>query len=139
MSVETYTTMITRLYMGLFFVSVLMSIVGIWHRIRKKTLKHWWMIPYSIIYPIFAVCSTITAYIAYDDPSDPNFRTYKNWELRDFAFNDLKMLVIWLAVGVLLYLIFRKRNPVKKRWAVSFVLFMILLAVMIALSIIKLS
>jgi len=103
MYIETYTDIIIRLYFILFLSLIPIGILRLWKRIQKKTLKYWWIIPYSMIYLIFAAFSTFIASMAYDDPADPNYITYKNWDLCDFVFHDIKMLVIWLLIGAVLY------------------------------------
>lgn len=73
-----------------------------------KPFKYWWIIPYSLLYLLSAQMLTFTAYIAYDDPADPNYMHYKDWELKDFILSDIKRLVIWLFIGVILFLILKK-------------------------------
>lgn len=115
MSIETYTTIITRFYIVLFLFSVFTGIAALYKKIRKKPLRCWWLIPYSMIYSIFALCNTSIAFIAYDDPSDPNYQRYQNWKLHDFVIHDMKTLMIWLLIGGLLYfLLERKHLKIKK-------------------------
>lgn len=115
MSIETYTTIITRFYIGLFLLLVFAGIAALCKKIRKKPLKCWWLIPYSMIYSIFALCNTFIAFIAYDDPADPNYRRYQNWELHDFVFNDMKTLMVWLLIGGSLYFLFERKHLKIKR------------------------
>ena len=100
----------TYFYVGLFLLSILTGIVAIWMRIRKKPLKFSWVIPCSILYSIFAFTGTATAYIAYDDIADPNYWIFKNWNLQDFVFNDIKMLIIWLFISALVYWVLGRKE-----------------------------
>lgn len=130
MGIEMYITSVIYLYIGLFLLAVVMGIVAIWHRIRKKTLKCWWLIPCSMLYLIFTTCITFTAYIAYDDLADPNYSTYRNWGLRNFILNDIKMLAIWVFIGELLYLVF-ERKKCNKSISVGCTALLIFLAVLL--------
>lgn len=109
MSIEVYAMTMIRLYIGLILFFIVSGVVDIWNRIRKKTPKYWrGIIPCSILYLITAMFSTCAASIAYDDPADPNYARYAGWELRDFILHDIKTFIIWLLIGVLLYLVFEK-------------------------------
>lgn len=135
MSIETYATVMTRFYTGLFLLFILAGIVAIWKRIRKKPLKFSCLIPCSIFYSIFAFTGTATAYIAYDDIADPNYRIFKNWKLQDFVFNDIKMLIIWLFIGALVYWIFgrKERKRFIKIGFAAAIIVLIILFVMLTL------
>ncbi len=127
---------------GLFFLSVFSGIVLTWDRIRKNTLRYWWIFPCSIFYVVSALLSTFTAYIAHDDPADPNFRRYENWGLKDFVLNDIKTLIIWLLIGAALHFVFDRRECKKviKVGCIALLAFLaVLSAVVILLSITKLS
>lgn len=142
MSIEMYVTSVIYLYIGLFSLAVVMGMVAIWRRIRKKTLKCWWLIPCSMLYLIFAICITFTAYIAYDDPADPNYSIFKNWGLHDFILNDIKMLAIWAFIGALLYLVFEGKKgikPIRVGCSALLIFFAILFVVLIMLSFTKVS
>lgn len=109
MSIEIYAITMICLYMGFILFFIIFGVVDIWNRIRRKTLKYWWgIIPCSILYLITAMFSTFAASIAYDDPADPNYARYAGWELHDFILHDIKTFIIWLLIGVLLYLVFEK-------------------------------
>lgn len=110
MSIETYADIMMKFYMGLFLLSVFAGAAAIWSKIRKKTLKYWWLIPCTILYSIVAVFNVFTAYIAYDDPADHNYRIYRNWELKDFILNDIKVLLIWVFIVAALYLVLRRKE-----------------------------
>lgn len=131
MSIEAYITFIMRLYGGLFLLVILIGAVEIWNRIRKKTRKYWLgIIPYSILYLISAVFSTFIAFIAYDDPSDPNYARYEDWGLHDFILHDIKTFILWLFIGILLYLAFGSKSTkksIKIGCAILLGFFMILL------------
>lgn len=133
MNIETYVTIVLRLYAGLFLLSAFAGAVGIWKRVREKPLKFWWGIsPCAILYSFFASLSTFVAYLAYDDPSHPQYHEFKDWGLYDFMMHDVKTLIIWLAIGFLFY--FASENKVvrgimKKRiiWVAAGLLVVILL------------
>ena len=142
MSIEMYAEIIIRVYAGLFLLSVLAAAVGIWKRIRKKTFKFWWTIPCSMLYSIFAAVSTSTAYIAYDDIADPNYPKFKDWKLLDFVLNDIKMLALWLFIGVVLCLIFARkecRKSIKIGCAVLLIISAVVFLAIMALSFTKFS
>lgn len=108
MSIETYTAIVIRVYIILFLCLIPIGILKLLRGIQKKSLKYWWVIPHSMIYSIFAVFSTFIASMAYNDPADPNYSAYESWELGDFVFHDIKMLAVWLLVGILFYFVFEK-------------------------------
>lgn len=138
MNIETYATIVFRLYAGMFLLSVFIGAVGIWKRIRKKPLKFWWGIsPCAILYSFFATISTFVAYLAYDDLSHPQYDEFKNWGLYDFILHDVKTLIIWLAIGFLLYFLSENnviKGNVKKKiiWAVIGVVVVLLLVMFVA-------
>ena len=108
MSINIYCVGIICFYIGLTLLFLCIGIVGIWNQIHQNPFKYWWIIPYSLLYLLSAQMLTFTAYIAYDDPADPNYMHYKDWELKDFILSDIKRLVIWLFIGVILFLILKK-------------------------------
>lgn len=131
MSIETYADIMMKFYMGLFLLSVFAGVAAIWSKIRKKTLKYWWLIPCTILYSIVAVFNVFIASIAYDDPADPNYRIYQNWKLKDFILNDMKVLIIWLFIVGLLYLVLRRKEykmPTKTCRLTALIFFAVLLA-----------
>lgn len=109
MNIETYANSMIYFFIGLFLVLIVMGIVCFVQKIRGRSVKHWWIILYSIGYSIFAMYNTFIPFIAYDDPADPNYHIFKGWELRDFIVNDIKMLAIWLLIGVLIYGFFNRK------------------------------
>lgn len=110
MRIDTYVDIMNYFFIGLFLFSILMGIVAIWKRIKKKPLKYGWIIPFTMVYSIFALYNTFIAYIAYDDISDPNYSRYENWKLYNFILNDLKMLILWLFIGVIFSVIFSRKQ-----------------------------
>ncbi|MCI9463704.1 MAG: hypothetical protein HFI48_07445 [Lachnospiraceae bacterium] len=113
MSIETYANTMIYFFLALFLLSVLADVIVILSIIRKKPLKYWRIMVWSTLYALFAMFNTSIAYIAYDDPSDPNFWRYENWNLHDFVVSDIKMLIFWLFLGALIYLISEKANGKK--------------------------
>lgn len=93
MSIETYANTMIYFFLALFLLSVLADVIVILSIIRKKPLKYWRIMVWSTLYALFAMFNTSIAYIAYDDPSDPNFWRYENWNLHDFVVSDIKMLI----------------------------------------------
>lgn len=108
MSIESYCRGVIHFYIGLMLLFLCIGVVGIWYKIRKRPFKYWWIIPYSLLYLYSAQILTFTAYLAYDDPSDPNYKHYKGWELKDFILSDIKWFAIWLFIGALLLLVSKK-------------------------------
>lgn len=115
MSIEIYASMMMKLFAGVFLLSVLAGVTAVVSRIRKRTVKYWWLIPCAMVYSVVAVFNTFIASIAYDDPADPNYSIYKGWELRDFILNDLKVFAIGLFLVALLYLILRRKNKLQEK------------------------
>lgn len=113
MSIETYANTMIYFFLALFLLSVLADVIVILSIIRKRPLKYWRIMVWSTLYALFAMYNTSIAYIAYDDPSDPNFWRYENWNLHDFVVSDIKMLIFWLFLGALIYLISEKANGKK--------------------------
>ncbi|GFI23581.1 hypothetical protein IMSAGC011_02370 [Lachnospiraceae bacterium] len=127
MEIEIYVNIILYLYIGLFLLSIFTGIIALWKRIRKKSLKYAWVIPYLILYSLFALFNTFIAYNSYDDCSNPNYSRYENWKLPNFILNDVKMLIIGLFFGGIFYFVFvrKKCNILIKKGAVA-VLFVIM-------------
>ena len=50
--------------------------------------------------------------ISYDDISDPNYETYKDWNTWKFILCDIKHLLFWTGIGVLNYLGFIRKNRI---------------------------
>lgn len=113
MSIETYTDGIMFLHLGLFICLVIAGIAVIWRKICGKKTKCWWLIPCAMYYSVFVVIGTFMASMAYDDPADPNFARYGNWELRNFILNDMGRLIVWLCIGLLFYLAFERKDGKK--------------------------
>ncbi|MBD5457020.1 MAG: hypothetical protein HDR27_00435 [Lachnospiraceae bacterium] len=139
MSIETYTNFIIRLFGVLFLLFTLMGAVGIWKRMRGKTLKYWWVIPCSILFSFSTLFSTFIASIAYNDPADPNYAKYEGWELHNFILHNMKTFLIWLLIGILLYFVFEgkaTKASIKTMCATVLNFLAILLVAMIVLSLI---
>ena len=76
----------------------------------KKPFRYWrGIIPCAALYSISALFSTSVAYIAYDDIADPNYERYAGWTLREFVLHDIKTFMIWLFIGVLFYLAWKRK------------------------------
>ncbi|MDE5748093.1 MAG: hypothetical protein K2I21_11025 [Acetatifactor sp.] len=120
MSIDIYAFVSYCYFVVLFLLSILAGIVVLVQCIRGKEItKHWLVIPILILYSFGAQFNTFTAYIAYGDPAEPNYRIYQNWELHNFILKDIIFLVIWLCIGVLLYLLVNwYKKSIKTRRAV---------------------
>ena len=140
MDIKTYMANIICFYLGLLLLFVLAGIIIlILSVIRKKAIKCWWIIPYSILYLIYALLSAAIAGIAYDDIADPNYWRYEGWKLHDFVLNDVRKIAIWLLLGALLYFVFERKETnkvIKTGGKVLLIILAILTVVMIALSIV---
>lgn len=110
MSIETYTDSIMFLHIGIFICLVFTGIVMAWRKLCGREVKQWWIIPCIMYYCTCAVFGTLMAFMAYDDPADPNFSRYGNWKLHNFILNDLARLIIWSAIGLLFYLAFERKD-----------------------------
>ncbi len=132
MSIDTYAYVMIYIFIGLLLLSVLAGMAAIVMKIRKKTVKCWWIIPCTIMYSFVAVYNLFIPYIAYDDPADPNYRTFKNWGLRDFMLNDCKMLIIFLLAILLLYFVRKRKGySIKANGLAVLIVFAILSVVVI--------
>lgn len=134
MSIEAYADTMIYFHMGLFLLLIIIGVVAIWNRIRGRAVKHGWIIPYAVCYSISAFYGTFTAFIAYDDPADPNYGIYEGWKLCDFVLNDIKRLLIWFVIGVLLYFAFERKECkrfIKTGRATALILATILLVLVI--------
>ncbi|MDE7223770.1 MAG: hypothetical protein K2O34_08340 [Acetatifactor sp.] len=139
MSIETYANTMICLYGGLFLLAIFMGGVMIWRGIRKKPLKLKWLIFYFCLtfYSVFASYGIFIPYIAYDDSADPNYGIFKNWTLHNFILNDIKMLIIWLFIGVLFYVVLTRIEYgkfIKKGLIVLLAVLAVLLAAVLILS-----
>ncbi len=116
MSIETYTTAVFRLKLFAFLLLIPVGLWMLWRRLQKKPVRYWWAVPYSMACLIFAIFSTAIAAIAYDDPSDPNYRIFAEWELMDFVLQDIKTLAVWALLGALLCFVFGRKgsSPLKR-------------------------
>mgnify|MGYP007033928682 FL=1 len=110
MCIDIYVNIMEYFFSRLFLLFTFIGIIAIWRRMRKKPLKYGWVIPLIMVYSIFALYNIFIASIAYDDISDPNYSRYKSWELHDFILNDLKMLIVWLIIGVIFYFKFSRKQ-----------------------------
>lgn len=113
MNIETYSTFMFRLYGVLFLLSILFGIFDLIRRICKKDLKCWWAFPWAIVFFFFAMFGTFAPYNAYHDPSNPSYWKYKDWEFHNFILNDIKIFVIGLFIGGILYFIFDRKSSKK--------------------------
>lgn len=111
MNIETYGWIMCIIFTGLFAVSVLAGIIALGYNIvKRKPLKYGWIIPCVIVYSVFALFNTFVPSIAYDDISHPNYSRYEGWSLPDFILNDIKMLLLWVFIGIFLYFRFHKKE-----------------------------
>lgn len=129
--IETYSAIMAYLYTGLFLLSVLAGLLAVWNRIRKRAFPYWWVVPYSAVYSIAALCNTFIAYLAYDDISHPNYERYANWKLHHFILNDVRMLAAGLLIGAGLFFLHKRKEskPSAKRGCIAVLVFLLLLFV----------
>lgn len=110
MSIERYTLFMACFHGGLFFFLIVAGVVEFFIRIRKRTLKFWWVTPCAISYSQWATVITTAVYMVLDDVSHPDYWKYKDWGLWDFVFLHIKILIIWLLIGALFYFLFEKSH-----------------------------
>ena len=106
---ETYDSVILLMSFAGIFAGI---VGGIVHALYKRTLKY---IGLFLCVAGFCFCTVFTHMIvslAYGDPSDPNYETYKDWNLYRYLLSDIRCLIIWLGIAVLNYFAFVKRNRV---------------------------
>lgn len=115
MNIETYVGKIVGFYMVLFLFTILLGIVEICNRIRKNKVIWAGFFPCSLLYSIIGIFSTFSAYLAYDDITDPSYGSYKDWVLQDFILQGIRTFLIWLSIGVSLYLLSEWNTLKKKR------------------------
>lgn len=107
MNIDTYGSMMSWLYLGLMSLALLAVILVTVLRVLRRPLRHDWLAPYTVLYSVCACMGMITALLAYDDVASPNYHMYKDWQLHHFVLNDIRMLVVWAALGVVLGALFR--------------------------------
>lgn len=136
MSIETYTTAVFPLYLFAFLLLIPVGIWMLWRKLRKKPVRYWWAVPYSMVCLVFAIFSTAIAAIAYDDPADPNYRIYEGWELKDFVLQDIKTLAVCALLGAVLCFVFGRKGsgPIKKFCGALLVAFAIVVVLLVLLS-----
>lgn len=110
MSIERYTLFMACFHGGLFFFLIVVGVVEFFIRIRKRILKFWWVTPCAISYSQWTTMLTLKVYMVHDDVSHPDYWKYMDWRLRDFVFLNIKILIIWLLIGALLYFLFEKSH-----------------------------
>ena len=81
----------------------------------KNTVKYTWLFACIAGFCFFTALIHENILISYDDISDPNYETYKNWDLRQFILSDLRRLMFWVGIGVLNYFGFIRKNKVIRR------------------------
>lgn len=108
---ETYGELIFLISFVGIFISI---IVGITIALCKRTLKYTWLFLCIVGFCFFTAFRHIMVLIAYGDVADPNYETYKNWNVCRFILSDMIRLVIWSAIGVWNYLAFIRRNKLFK-------------------------
>lgn len=137
MNIETYARFVSKLYIGIFVSTTLMCIVEIWNRLRNQKATLWaGIFPCSFLYSISALLSTLFGFIAYDDLSNPNYARYENWALHDFVLQDIRTFLIWLSIGISLYLLSEWNSPKKsihKKRLILFIFIFILLSIILKL------
>ena len=109
---ETYDKIITFLSMAGFFLA---PAAGIIYLIRKKSARNVWIFGCLTLFFLFTVVRHCVFLIAYDDPSDPNYASYKDWTLGRLIFSDFYWLIIWIGIGMINYLAFVKKNKIVRR------------------------
>ncbi len=109
MNIETYTTCMIRLYICLLVLALSGELIRTARLLRNQTanvqkIKRIWRDTFCLLlYLISALFYITIADLACNDPSSPNFEQYKNWGFKNFMFQDIKILLIWLAVGAALH------------------------------------
>ena len=64
MSIGTYTDGIIVVHMVLFFCLIVAGIAAVWRRIRKKKIRHWWLIPKVIGTPVMLILTAVISMLA---------------------------------------------------------------------------
>ena len=88
---------------------------------------------------VISICSKLAFCVDfYDDPTEPGYTTFKNWRLYDFILNDIRMLIIWLFIGALLYIVVKRiesRRPIKKGFVILLAVLAVLFVAVMILSV----
>ena len=85
----------------------------------KNTVKYTWLFACIAGFCFFTVLIHGNILISYDDISDPNYETYKDWNTWKFILCDIKHLLFWTGIGVLNYFGFIRRNRMIRRLCIA--------------------
>lgn len=110
MNIDTYERIMGWFYLGLMLLALLAVLVVIVLRILRRPFRYDWLAPYVVLYSTCAGMGMLSALLAYDDVASPNYHMYKDWQMHHFVLNDIRMLMVWAAVGVVLDSLFRRRR-----------------------------
>lgn len=92
MNIETYVGKIVGFYMVLFLFTILLGIVEICNRIRKNKVIWAGFFPCSLLYSFIGIFSTLSAYMAYNDITEPGYGSYKGLGITGFYFTGCQKL-----------------------------------------------
>ena len=108
-SMETYGDITGLLGFAGVFVSLA---AGIAYAIWKKTWRYTWLFLCIAGFCFFTFLTNVIIMISYDDISDPNYETYKDWNTWKLILCDIKHLLFWTGVGALNYFGFIRKNRI---------------------------
>ncbi len=81
---------------------------------NHKTFRYIWLPGCAAGFFVFTAFIHLLILIAYDDVGGPNYETYKDWEIYDFIWSDVKRLIFWVGIGILNYLAFIRQKKIIK-------------------------
>ena len=114
---------------GICIIAFLLAIiVGIVHAVCIKSPRYLWFWGCLIGFCFFTVFRHLTVVMAYDDPADPNYHIFKNWDVYRLILSDVLHLVCWAGVGVLSYFGFiRKKRILREVVLCGWIIFLAVL------------
>lgn len=98
---------------------------------NHKTFRYIWLPICGAGFCVFTAFVHLVVLISYDDIGGPNYEAYKDWDIYDFIWSDVKCLVFWTGIGMLNYLAFIRQKRILKYLIfagvfVSFILFLMI-------------
>lgn len=123
---ETYGEVVVFLCMAVF---PLAMIAGIVHAVCIRSPRYLWFWGCLMGFCLFTAFRDLSVLISYDDPADPNYGLYKNWDIYRLIFSDALRLACWAGAGVLSYFGFiRKKRILREVVLCAWIIFPAILA-----------
>lgn len=123
---EAYGEAVVFICMAAFPLAI---IAGIIHAVCIRSPRYLWFWGCLTGFCVFTVFGHLLVLISYDDPADPNYYIYKNWDLYRMLLSDALRLACWAGVGALSYFAFiRKKRILREVVLCAWIAFLAVLA-----------